>query len=348
MVGADLHPDADAAAARIVARARGAAGRAGADRRAAGRPGPIQRRNFALARAAAEAFLGALDAAAVAAAAAARSCPGACRSSIASPLTLLDGAHNPERHGRAGRVAARPFAAGRRRGRGLSILDDKDAAAMLRGSCRTVRRVVFHAQRQPAGALAGDARVAGRPARRPPGDRSASPAAALARARELAGADGPCWRPARSTSSPTCSRPAGAGARPCVNDEREQPRFIAMIALVAIIVARRDPRVLRARLPVRSGLPVTAPVRTCSLNADARRRRSDFADLYSRCRDARLAVFGINNGDVNPAVNLLILFLVVIWLALIFWTYADARRRIADPMLIGCATPPRCSRSWGR
>jgi hypothetical protein len=29
---------------------------------------------------------------------------------------------------------------------------------------------------------------------------------------------------------------------------------------------------------------------------------------------------------------------VVIWLALIYWTYSDARRRIADPMLVGCAT----------
>ena len=32
------------------------------------------------------------------------------------------------------------------------------------------------------------------------------------------------------------------------------------------------------------------------------------------------------------------LFLFVIWFALIYWTYADARRRIADPLLIGCAT----------
>src|SRR3712207_3992090 len=40
---------------------------------------------------------------------------------------------------------------------------------------------------------------------------------------------------------------------------------------------------------------------------------------------------------LNLAVNLLILFLVVIYLALAYWTYADARRRIADPMLIGCA-----------
>ena len=51
-----------------------------------------------------------------------------------------------------------------------------------------------------------------------------------------------------------------------------------------------------------------------------------------------LAVFGIENDGLNLAVNLLLLFLVVIWLALIYWTYADARRRIADPMLVGCAT----------
>jgi hypothetical protein len=50
------------------------------------------------------------------------------------------------------------------------------------------------------------------------------------------------------------------------------------------------------------------------------------------------AVFGINNSGLNLAVNLLILLLVVIWLALVYWTYADARRRIADPLLIGCAT----------
>jgi RNA polymerase subunit RPABC4/transcription elongation factor Spt4 len=50
------------------------------------------------------------------------------------------------------------------------------------------------------------------------------------------------------------------------------------------------------------------------------------------------AVFGIPEGGLNTAVKLLILFLVVIWLALIYFTYTDARRRIADPLLIGCAT----------
>jgi hypothetical protein len=50
------------------------------------------------------------------------------------------------------------------------------------------------------------------------------------------------------------------------------------------------------------------------------------------------AIFGITNDGLNLAVNLLLLFLVVLWLALIFWTHADAKRRIADPMLVGCAT----------
>ena len=51
-----------------------------------------------------------------------------------------------------------------------------------------------------------------------------------------------------------------------------------------------------------------------------------------------LAVFGIKNGTINAAVELIVLFLLVIWLALVYWTYADARRRIADPLLVGCAT----------
>jgi hypothetical protein len=51
-----------------------------------------------------------------------------------------------------------------------------------------------------------------------------------------------------------------------------------------------------------------------------------------------LAIFGITNDGLNLAVNLLLLFLVVLWLALIYWTHADAKRRIADPMLVGCAT----------
>jgi hypothetical protein len=51
-----------------------------------------------------------------------------------------------------------------------------------------------------------------------------------------------------------------------------------------------------------------------------------------------IALFGIENSGLALAVNLLLLFLVVIWLALVYWTYSDARRRIADPMLVACAT----------
>jgi Double zinc ribbon len=48
--------------------------------------------------------------------------------------------------------------------------------------------------------------------------------------------------------------------------------------------------------------------------------------------------FGIKNNTISLVVDLVILFLVVLWLALVYWTYADARRRIADPLLVGCAT----------
>ena len=50
------------------------------------------------------------------------------------------------------------------------------------------------------------------------------------------------------------------------------------------------------------------------------------------------ALFGITNDGLNLAVNLLILFLVVLWVALVAWTFFDARRRIADPILVASAT----------
>ena len=51
-----------------------------------------------------------------------------------------------------------------------------------------------------------------------------------------------------------------------------------------------------------------------------------------------LAYFGIESSGLNLVVDLLILFVAVLYLSLIYWTYADARRRILDPMLVGCAT----------
>jgi Double zinc ribbon len=51
-----------------------------------------------------------------------------------------------------------------------------------------------------------------------------------------------------------------------------------------------------------------------------------------------LAIFGISNSGLNLAVTLFILMIVVVWLALIVYTYLDARRRISDPFLVACAT----------
>jgi hypothetical protein len=51
-----------------------------------------------------------------------------------------------------------------------------------------------------------------------------------------------------------------------------------------------------------------------------------------------LAIFGITNNGLNLVVTLFVLMLVVVWLALIVYTYLDARRRVSDPFLVGCAT----------
>jgi hypothetical protein len=51
-----------------------------------------------------------------------------------------------------------------------------------------------------------------------------------------------------------------------------------------------------------------------------------------------LAIFGITNDGLTLVATLFLLMLVVLWLALIVYTYLDARRRISDPFLVACAT----------
>lgn len=51
-----------------------------------------------------------------------------------------------------------------------------------------------------------------------------------------------------------------------------------------------------------------------------------------------VAIFGISNDGLNLAANLIVLMLVVVYIALIAWTYMDARRRLKDPVLVVCAT----------
>jgi dihydrofolate synthase/folylpolyglutamate synthase len=134
ITGADLAPDAARLAERT-ARERGA-------RLVVAPPDPgreleivargaFQRRNFVLAAEAARAFLGDLDADAVREAAASTLVPGRFELVDHQPETVLDGAHNPG--GLAALTEALPeFVAGRRLVACLAILDDKDAAEMLR------------------------------------------------------------------------------------------------------------------------------------------------------------------------------------------------------------------------
>jgi len=92
--------------------------------------GAFQRRNFALACAAAEAFLGELDPDKIAAVAAEIEIPGRLETISGDPPALLDAAHNPD--GAKALAAALPEATGGRPVIAvLAILADKDAPAMI-------------------------------------------------------------------------------------------------------------------------------------------------------------------------------------------------------------------------
>jgi dihydrofolate synthase / folylpolyglutamate synthase len=114
--------------------------------------GPFQRRNFALARAAAQAYLhGAgveLDERAVLAAAAKVEVPGRLQVVEARPLTVLDGAHNPDAVEEL--VRSLPDVL---EGRGVAlvmgVLEDKDAASMLAALLPVCERAWFTAPPSP-------------------------------------------------------------------------------------------------------------------------------------------------------------------------------------------------------
>jgi dihydrofolate synthase/folylpolyglutamate synthase len=131
VVGSELAPDAEALARTTASRLGVALVRATAD---AGVPllaqGAFQRRNFATARAAAEALIGPLDETAVRDAAAATLVPGRFQVVAERPTVVLDGAHNAD--GIAALAASLPEWLGDRRLVAVvSVLDDKDAAAMF-------------------------------------------------------------------------------------------------------------------------------------------------------------------------------------------------------------------------
>jgi len=190
VVGHGLHPDAEAEA-RAVAAARGARLlHAGADPGIpVGALGGFQRRNFALATAAAEAYLGHLDRPAVAAAASEVRVPGRLQIAGEHPLTLLDGAHNPE--GMAALAESLDeIVAGRRLVAVVSILDDKDAASMLGRLLPACDALVLTSSQNPRALPPPTLQSLARQLDGPPSELVRAPGAALARGRELAGPDG--------------------------------------------------------------------------------------------------------------------------------------------------------------
>jgi dihydrofolate synthase/folylpolyglutamate synthase len=151
--------------------------------------GSFQRRNFALARAAAEAFLGALESGAVAGAAAEVEIPGRLQVVGRDPIVLLDAAHNPS--GAEALAEALPEVVGDRRlVATIGILDDKDAAAMLRVLLPLAAAAVFTRPQSPRSLSPATLAALSEQLGGPPAEIVPDPRAALARAREIAGRSG--------------------------------------------------------------------------------------------------------------------------------------------------------------
>lgn len=214
VLGHDLHPDADAEA-RLTAERQGATivrapaqPEAGVELLARG---AFQRRNFAVACTAARTYLGALEPAAVRAAAARTEVPGRFQvlADGAGEL-VLDGAHNAA--GVAALVESLPaYLAGRRLVAVVSVLEDKDAAAMLAGLLRLCDGVVFTASANPRAIAAPTLAAVAEPLAA--GLQTCvvdDPRRALAAARELAGPTGVVLATGSIYLVADLARPAGA------------------------------------------------------------------------------------------------------------------------------------------
>jgi dihydrofolate synthase/folylpolyglutamate synthase len=169
VLGEDLAPEALAVAERVAAERDSPIVRAPAPSQAVSMRarGSFQRRNFALARAAAEAYLRSvgipISQQAVAEAAASAEVPGRLQLVDRDPPTLLDGAHNPDAV--AALVEALPEVLPERPlAIVLGVLEDKDAAGMLHALLPLAERAWFTA---------------------PPSSRALSPAALGSLARQL-------------------------------------------------------------------------------------------------------------------------------------------------------------------
>jgi len=191
VLASGLHPDVVTVAERTAAERNARIVRAGSDPGVAvGASGTFQRRNFALARAAAEAYLGELDAAAVAAAADEVRVPGRLQQIDSDPLTLIDGAHNPDGM-RALAESLPEFVGGHERVVAVvSVLDDKDAAGMLAALIPACDALILTSSQNPRALPPPTLQSLSRQLAGPPTEIVPDPRRALQRARELAGPRG--------------------------------------------------------------------------------------------------------------------------------------------------------------
>lgn len=193
LVTAELPPEADAVADRVAGERRARRVRTSAAAVAGipvGPPGGFQRSNLALARAAAEAFVGGdLEQEAVRRAAAEVRIPGRLEVVARAPLVVHDAAHNPAgaralAEALAGVVGDRPVVGV------IGVLDDKDVAGVLGALLAVCDRVILtgfaHPRALPPDTLEAEAAALGYP----DVGTEADVHGALDRARSLAGPEG--------------------------------------------------------------------------------------------------------------------------------------------------------------
>jgi dihydrofolate synthase / folylpolyglutamate synthase len=147
-------------------------------------PAGYQHANFATAAAAARALHGELDPALVAEVAAKVRVPGRMQVVAEDPLTIYDGAHNPSGMHALVQALDTPVIAV------VSILDDKDAAGMLRALFGKTAGAVFTRSRNPRALSPATLASLAEQLGGPPSEIVPDPHAAVARAQELAGPDG--------------------------------------------------------------------------------------------------------------------------------------------------------------
>ena len=194
LVTGELPPEADAVADRMAGERQARRVRTSAtevDGIPLGPPGSFQRSNLALARAAAEAFVGGgLENEAVKQAAVEVHIPGRLEVVARAPLVVHDAAHNPA--GARALAEALPEVVGDRRPvvGVIGVLDDKDVAGVLGPLLAVCDRAILtgfaHPRALPPDTLEAEAAALGRP----DVETAADVHDALDRARSLAGSEG--------------------------------------------------------------------------------------------------------------------------------------------------------------